>query len=350
MKRVIIIGNGFDLAHGLKTSYNDFMEFIKKETHTTKHQVSSQGKCCKQPHHVHKGNINPYIKINYGNSNMIGLTTCKEPSSHYFKKLFSKYNQHGKWADLEALYFELIKGSSIKTDKDIEDLNKEFDYLKDMLENYLINEIENKIEPMWLDFDSFFHSNGSYLEHRSSGEIPEKEQIVGIINFNYTTKVLNYHLSNLTKQGSKDSTIINIHGSLESEENPIIFGYGDDHTEAYKEIQDKENNTLLVNFKTFQYLRTANYQKILGLLESQEEIRVEIIGHSCGLSDKTLLKTIFEHSNVKRIEYRYHGNRGNYFDNLYNMSRIFSDTAMMRHKLMSFDDTRGIPQNHILLK
>jgi len=25
MNRLIIIGNGFDLAHGLKTSYNDFL-------------------------------------------------------------------------------------------------------------------------------------------------------------------------------------------------------------------------------------------------------------------------------------------------------------------------------------
>ncbi|MDR3262512.1 MAG: bacteriophage abortive infection AbiH family protein [Tannerella sp.] len=26
MQNLIIIGNGFDLAHGLKTSYNDFIE------------------------------------------------------------------------------------------------------------------------------------------------------------------------------------------------------------------------------------------------------------------------------------------------------------------------------------
>ena len=27
MNRLVIIGNGFDLAHGLKTSYNDFVDW-----------------------------------------------------------------------------------------------------------------------------------------------------------------------------------------------------------------------------------------------------------------------------------------------------------------------------------
>lgn len=28
MNRFIIIGNGFDLAHGLRTNYNDFLEWV----------------------------------------------------------------------------------------------------------------------------------------------------------------------------------------------------------------------------------------------------------------------------------------------------------------------------------
>lgn len=31
MNRLVIIGNGFDLAHGLKTSYADFLEWYKKD-------------------------------------------------------------------------------------------------------------------------------------------------------------------------------------------------------------------------------------------------------------------------------------------------------------------------------
>ncbi|MCL2062765.1 MAG: bacteriophage abortive infection AbiH family protein [Candidatus Cloacimonetes bacterium] len=28
MNRIILIGNGFDFAHGLKTSYNDFIDYF----------------------------------------------------------------------------------------------------------------------------------------------------------------------------------------------------------------------------------------------------------------------------------------------------------------------------------
>lgn len=28
---ILIIGNGFDLAHGLKTSYKDFLDFCKEQ-------------------------------------------------------------------------------------------------------------------------------------------------------------------------------------------------------------------------------------------------------------------------------------------------------------------------------
>lgn len=31
MKQVIIIGNGFDIAHGLQTSFKDFSEFLLEE-------------------------------------------------------------------------------------------------------------------------------------------------------------------------------------------------------------------------------------------------------------------------------------------------------------------------------
>ena len=31
MNRIILIGNGFDLAHGLKTSYDDFVSELWKE-------------------------------------------------------------------------------------------------------------------------------------------------------------------------------------------------------------------------------------------------------------------------------------------------------------------------------
>jgi hypothetical protein len=174
---------------------------------------------------------------------------------------------------------------------------------------------------------------------------------LGIISFNYTKNLVSNYVNNNSDSNTKirpEFSLINIHGELLNNNNPIIFGYGDDNSEKYQHIEDKEDNELLINFKTFQYLRSVNYKKVINLLGNQGTT-VEIIGHSCGLSDKTLLKTIFEHKNVIEIEYRYHGDENNYFENLYNMSRIFSNNELMRSKVLDLSSTRKIPQIEIEL-
>lgn len=135
---------------------------------------------------------------------------------------------------------------------------------------------------------------------------------------------------------------IHIHGKLNNEKNPIIFGYGDENSADYQELEDSLNDDLLVNFKTFQYLRTENYNQVLGLLNTTNDITVQIIGHSCGLCDKALLRKIFQHENVKRIQAVYHGDDSNYFSKLYSISRIFDDNTLMREKIIPLVSTAGI--------
>ena len=96
---------------------------------------------------------------------------------------------------------------------------------------------------------------------------------------------------------------------------------------------------MLKNFKTFQYLRTGKYKEVLGILEETDDIYVQLIGHSSGLCDKALLRAIFQHENVKRIEATYYSDESKYFENLYNISRVFDDNTVMRTKLVPLNDT-----------
>ncbi|MBK6364090.1 MAG: hypothetical protein IPF52_11590 [Saprospiraceae bacterium] len=57
---------------------------------------------------------------------------------------------------------------------------------------------------------------------------------------------------------------------------------------------------VFTHIKSFDYFKTDNYSKLLAFLES--EFDVYIMGHSCGLSDRTLLSTIFEHENCRKIK------------------------------------------------
>jgi len=334
VNKIVIIGNGFDLAHGLKTSYKDLMNFIKEDANLDSRKAGDCGNI-----HYDLDDGNNYIAFRRHNTVKVNhdFTTCGKNPSIYFTQLFKEYNQYEKWVDLESLYFRLIKENLTKLDN-VDLINKEFNYLKRLLEKYLFEEVENKLPNSLSNFRECFFD--SY----------KTERLLGILNFNYTQKAISYHLKYWEKELYHDSfSLINIHGQLNSNKNPIIFGYGDDNSNEYKAIQAKEKKELLINFKTFQYLRTSNYHRVLAMLELEKDIKIEIIGHSCGLSDKTLLKTLFQHPNVKKIEFRYHDNEEKYFENIYNISRIFDDNILMREKMVSLSETEIIPKLNIEL-
>lgn len=119
-----------------------------------------------------------------------------------------------------------------------------------------------------------------------------------ILNFNYT------HTAEKLYARDKD-LIINIHGELNSDKNPIIFGYGDELDDDYKRIEKLQDNDFLENIKSVHYHETSNYRRLLEFIES-EPYQVITMGHSCGNSDRTLLHTVFEHPNCISVKVYYH--------------------------------------------
>lgn len=160
-----------------------------------------------------------------------------------------------------------------------------------------------------------------------------------ILNFNYTDTATLYNKNMLS-----EIEINHIHGKLKSATNPIIFGYGDERGEEYKKIELLDDNAYFDHIKSFAYLNTSNYINILKFIDSQE-YDVVIIGHSCGLTDRTLLNTIFEHSNCKSIEpiyHKYQKGEDNYQNIVRNISRSFKDKAKMRKIIVDKTKARFI--------
>lgn len=151
------------------------------------------------------------------------------------------------------------------------------------------------------------------------------------MNFNYTPTTDCYH---------SDHTEINhIHGTLDNPEN-VIFGYGDELDKDYKELQEANDNELLTNVKSIKYLEAPNYRNLLRFIESAP-FQVYIMGHSCGLSDRTLLNTIFEHENCVSIKPFYYvkpDGTDNYTELVQNISRNFTDMKLYRSRVV--DKTR----------
>ena len=161
------------------------------------------------------------------------------------------------------------------------------------------------------------------------------------LNFNYTsTEKLYLNKNDYDNFGSyrdKRVDIIHIHGSVDdSHLNPIIFGFGDELDDDYKEIEKLENNVYLDNIKSIKYLETENYKNLLQFINSGK-YQILLFGHSCGTSDRTLLNTLFENDNCDSIKTFFYewSNGNNYSDIIRNISRNFNNKAVMRDKVVN---------------
>jgi len=289
IKNLFIIGNGFDLSHGLKTDYKSFiLDYLITERLNIGPIKDSS----------HKGNNNlviRYFEKTHGKQFFTGNVFIY----HLLLRLSIE-----NWVDIESLYFELLKDEKYETKK----LNNEFSLLKNELENYLVN-ISNKKRV------------GNYLSSYFDNMSKEKEDAFMILNFNYTNT-----FDILYRDSFENCSVINIHGQLKDSDNPIVFGYAPTDKETM-DLINKGNNELLKNIKRYYYKRTDSLLQLNNFLTNKPktEIHVHILGHSCGASDRNILKDIFVNEYVKEINIMYYNNYDNYFDTLVNVDRVVED-------------------------
>lgn len=365
MNRLIIIGNGFDLAHGLKTSYNDFiLDYLKESLKICINSSYRQ-------YHINGNSrvdglyedelMQIILKQRYSNIKYVDLINGISTLSEY-KKLIKEYFEcdykfiflkniiskacNYSWVNIETEYFEELLNLKInKTNtKGIENFNYLFEIFKEKLVNYLkkqqdeftnsfnIVELCDCLCEDILDVD---------VDVKTIGTHPPKRLL--FLNFNYTN-TLEAYVEECKKRF--ESEINYIHGSLNDEKNPPIFGFGDEFDKRYKEFEDEGNNELFKHIKSFGYLKTNNYSNLTLFLDS-DKFQVQIFGHSCGLSDRTMFKEIFEHDNCLSVKLFYHQKEDgsdDYTDKTYELYRHFSDKNSMRKKIVDKQKCRAMPQ------
>lgn len=353
MNRLVLIGNGFDLSHKLKTSYNDFLfYYLKKILNDFFSNLSYEGKLIELNS---KSSINGFPKMETLDDliNILNDLKSKRDSnlyikykSQFFQEIIKSF-QHNKWVDLENQYFSyLLKMSNASSNliDDLSKLNQEFEHLKIELENYLKEVVisDNPIQnPAKFDFLLEDIPDDQLIDYKPI--YPTFIENIHVLNFNYTP-TFNVYAKHLNIK--KNTTINFIHGELNNPDNPIIFGFGDEHNDEYKKFENKKENQLFEHIKSFKYLRTSNYQDLIRFIDGNE-FQVCIMGHSCGLSDRTMLKEIFEHKNCKSILIHYHKwgsdtHENDYVNKTYEISRHFTDKGMMRKKVVSFEKSKPL--------
>ena len=431
MNRIILIGNGFDLAHDIKTKYKDFIDdYWAKKVNEIVVQYSNHK--IHSPYERYTGyeDEDIIIALHNPNSNYIilsDLTVVPKAIQSFFQTKNIKINMSYKnnflkrimiacenknWVDIEAEYFIMLKDCITNgNDNEIDKLNLDFKTIKEALTEYLREEaakkdvrknekIEEKIYSefklqdftemgrdkiieeeyqkllelktsinkqtnrdltykTWLLQDVFKHASNEFnlpaVKSKFKELILNKENAskffhllpkqILFLNFNYIETENRYKDHRLLVTGDNSPKIeidikkevIHIHGNLNDDFNPIIFGYGDEIGKEYKELENLNDNRYLENIKSIKYLETDNYKRLLNFIDA-EKYQIFIMGHSCGLSDRTLLNKLFEHSNcvsIKIFYYQTAETNDNYSDVVRNISRNFHNKTKMREKVVN---------------
>ena len=371
MNRIIIVGNGFDLAHGLKTSYKDFISWYWTDCGDRllhcHNKIEADGLTSFKiinnfdiiwsnvwGYRYHRNNplrpwdLNEVVRLAKEDKDLCDFSFTSPLLKRVWDKLLLG------WVDIENEYFSLL------TEKDqpqivesfgfdrlnYKELNNQLDVLRNKLIQYLKCESE-KTTPIIDDINDIIYRPIEQREISVAYKRLLGENLTGdvapcatmLLNFNYT-KTPEMYLS------ESSNVVVNyIHGCLENPES-VIFGYGDELDSDFKKLQNMNDNECMRHIKSIRYLESDSYRKMLEFIES-DSFQIIILGHSCGLSDRTLLNTLFEHRNCVSIKPYYYVNeqgKDNYLDIVQNISRNFTNPQLMRDRVVNKTFCSPLPQ------
>ena len=360
MNRLVLIGNGFDLAHGLKTSYKDFFYWYWSQRFNNIHKVRTK---------TAEDILCSMTTLGYDSWYYLMFYNHVQLSSYDGRQLYEMLNNENLfainynslldnirksietkgWVDIENEYYDLLKNYVLKhvSIPHIESLNEQLQFLQSKLVEYLNSieisdkllksEIRQKIYAPINLTDISIESEQALIDHLSSGMNQDencwnnklRQYASNCYSYGYVSDykkkfsdkvvlndelpdelllpnqimLLSFNYTHTPYLYCKDGSIFSvnqIHGDLNNPKS-VIFGYGDELDENYKTLVDKNENIFLGNIKSIKYLEADNYRKMLSFIES-EPYQILIMGHSCGNSDRTLLNTLFEHKNCVSIK------------------------------------------------
>lgn len=301
---VMVIGNGYDLAHGLKTKYSHLIEFIKK--------VENQDNSLMIDEKDHEficdciennGFINYFLKYENNVPGWVDLERLLNEVTHYFEVFFNNYthfiDSKGNilWNMIEN---DMGKNNMMKTinclfmfnlfDKDHSRANyicKHLDkkYYSDLfglnkreILNLLKEQLDEVIRLLQLYLKKYIYENET--------DIKKINQIQSInpfyvISFNYTDTYKRY--------GIKEEDVFYIHGSLDKDN--MVLGYDDDQSDDLDFIYFK---------KYFQRI-----QKMTGYIDTNKiqtynefgEVMyatIHFYGHSMDKTDGDIIREIYD--------------------------------------------------------
>lgn len=158
MNRIIIVGNGFDLAHGVKTSYKDFIEWYFGEVVESLRKNLFSYKDDLLEIKTRYDAIDMFTYTYNAKSNLEIIKKMKDIGNEFtfkFSPLFEriiKDVENKGWVDIETDYYELLKDYALNKRGNVKQLNEELSYIEKKLIEYLKIE-QDKFDEFYIEED-----------------------------------------------------------------------------------------------------------------------------------------------------------------------------------------------------
>ncbi len=347
---ILILGNGFDLAHGLKTKYSDFLEYCQK-----RYSSSKTGSVDNNRNFLLE---NIWVK-HFINKKIAGDKWIDLEKEIYevIKKLsrFSYFRSKNAYDMFEKNLFVLSKSQS---HFNFDEVNKFFTpkykyippncytvEIKDFI-NFLYNQLRDFVK----EFEKYLKEEiSSKIENAPKYNLQVNSKCVSLLNFNYTDTCEQLYKINFSHNdcGIKTKAVY-VHGKINSRNNcNLVLG-----------TQSFDNEQIPVEFNIFKkhqqrhrYGTIEQYQELLNELKYHTKMYTpifHIIGHSLDETDHNILRHILLSSEKSVINIYYHDEEAlvrmqNNIDKIIGEEEVMSKVRF----IYQHDIERGIliPQN-----
>lgn len=325
---ILIIGNGFDLAHGLKTSYKHFLDFCKEQNNKRIPMAVNYGTTFidniwlrhflmreKQlgntwidlEQEIYKVIKNVSFSINYLSSNKPNFrfpalfSIKKDILEFYFNKMFdymkpvNNMQTIGKkgYIEIETNVFSCLYYHIENSDGLIHLLYDQLREFTKVFEQYLINEVMAKL----VRDDKYILT------------LPTGNTKLYVLSFNYTDTCFKLYDHSRNPYTEYSIKTIFVHGKAEYDSNSkLVLG-----TKSFKASNNPK--TISSQFNIFQkhnqrhkYNTIEPYQDLLkGIkLQKDESVIFYVLGHSLDETDHNILKHVFSANKDAMIRIYYH--------------------------------------------
>ena len=311
---ILVIGNGFDLAHGLKTSYKDFLEAC--------HKMSLQEAVDGKADYKKLCDTNLWMKHFITRQKQLGDTWIDLENEIFevIKMLSNRYKQNSlsrkvlvvdkNNADFNLLDIEKCLRESYWG----ENLNKEGceELFKSYIINYYIETFQDVIPLLYKQLRKFTQAFEKYLMYdvltqitpaiKYNFPLQSPNRSVHILSFNYTDTYERLYKTKSMYADSK-SVYVYVHGKAgKSDDCNLVLG-----THSF------DNTTIPVDFNVFKKHNQRHkfgtieaYQNFIEKLSKIGIATFHVIGHSLDKTDHNILKHVFLANKNAVINIYYH--------------------------------------------